>query len=601
MGRKPKRSRGESPVQSSLSVWLALWGERIAGAEAALAVLGVSSRSSRAPGARRARWPREEPPPPGLVALVDAVCETGRAGVREGRAVGGSEHAVTQVALPIVREGRVAGAIGSSVRGLASSDVKAVVDELSRALRDLELLLGAEAEQGRLAALLFLAGSLLEHEQPRPAAHAFAAALAERAGCERVAVGALRQGRLRLLALSTSVRFAEERGPLQELRAAMQEAVDQDARIELPAPPDAPAHGLRAHEQLLRSAGAAAVCTMPLAFCGRAAGALTCEWGAAQMPDAEARRLVQGAAVLAGPILELFARADAPPLARARAGLARWTERHLGADRSLAGGVLAAAVGLALLLALMPADHRVSARAHVEGRVQRALVASVPGYLAEAHARAGDLVVAGEVLARLDDRDLRLERRRHASEKAQLESEYREALAGQDRIQVSIVRARIAQADAQLALAEEQLARTEVVAPFDGIVLEGDLDRALGSPVEPGDVLFELAPLDGYRIVVEVDERDIADVAEGQRGRLALAALPERPLPMLVERITPVSAAADGRNVFRVEALLEEPVDSLRPGMEGVAKIEVGERRRLWIWTHALVDWLRLRTWSLLP
>jgi RND family efflux transporter MFP subunit len=233
--------------------------------------------------------------------------------------------------------------------------------------------------------------------------------------------------------------------------------------------------------------------------------------------------------------------------------------------------------------------------------VQRALVAGVAGYLAEANARAGDLVRAGDVLARLDDRDLRLEHRKWASQRAQLEKEYREALAGQDRTRVSILSAQIEQAAAQLGLAQEQLERTSVVAPFDGVVLEGDLEGWLGSPVELGTVLFELAPLDGYRIIVEVDERDIADVAVGQRGRLALSALPGRPLPLVVERITPIATAEEGRNYFRVEAVLEERFAALRPGMEGIAKIDVGRRRLLWIWTHEMLDWLRLLTWSVLP
>jgi hypothetical protein len=35
--------------------------------------------------------------------------------------------------------------------------------------------------------------------------------------------------------------------------------------------------------------------------------------------------------------------------------------------------------------------------------------------------------------------------------------------------------------------------------------------------------------------------------------------------------------------------------------MEGVAKVEVGERKLWWVWTHTLVDWLRLATWRWLP
>jgi multidrug efflux pump subunit AcrA (membrane-fusion protein) len=114
-------------------------------------------------------------------------------------------------------------------------------------------------------------------------------------------------------------------------------------------------------------------------------------------------------------------------------------------------------------------------------------------------------------------------------------------------------------------------------------------------------VLFELAPLDGYRIIVEVDGRDIADVKPAQRGRLTLEALPDQPMSLVVERVTPISTAEDGRNYFRVEAALEQPAAALRPGMEGVAKIDAGRRRLLWIWTHELIDWLRLSTWTWLP
>jgi hypothetical protein len=65
-----------------------------------------------------------------------------------------------------------------------------------------------------------------------------------------------------------------------------------------------------------------------------------------------------------------------------------------------------------------------------------------------------------------------------------------------------------------------------------------------------------------------------------------------------VERILPVSSAADGRNFFRVEASLEEDSEALRPGMLGIGKIDAGEHRLIWLWTHKLTDWLRLSLWS---
>jgi hypothetical protein len=65
--------------------------------------------------------------------------------------------------------------------------------------------------------------------------------------------------------------------------------------------------------------------------------------------------------------------------------------------------------------------------------------------------------------------------------------------------------------------------------------------------------------------------------------------------------MTPVSTATEGRNFFRVEARIENASGRLRPGMEGVSKVFVDRRRLAWIWTHEIIDWVRLKIWNWLP
>ena len=90
--------------------------------------------------------------------------------------------------------------------------------------------------------------------------------------------------------------------------------------------------------------------------------------------------------------------------------------------------------------------------------------------------------------------------------------------------------------------------------------------------------------------------------ALAQRGELVLSGLPGRLLPIEVRRITPVSVQRDGRNLFSVEAVIDDPVPAgLRPGMEGIGKVGVGQHSLLWIWTHSFFDWLRLAMWNWLP
>jgi hypothetical protein len=50
-----------------------------------------------------------------------------------------------------------------------------------------------------------------------------------------------------------------------------------------------------------------------------------------------------------------------------------------------------------------------------------------------------------------------------------------------------------------------------------------------------------------------------------------------------------------------VEATAKGATENLRPGMEGVGKIQVERRKLLWIWTHKLVHWVRMWVWSWWP
>jgi multidrug efflux pump subunit AcrA (membrane-fusion protein) len=131
-------------------------------------------------------------------------------------------------------------------------------------------------------------------------------------------------------------------------------------------------------------------------------------------------------------------------------------------------------------------------------------------------------------------------------------------------------------------------------------VVAGDWSQAIGSPVEQGKPLFTLAPLTGYRVVLKVDERDVRDIAPGQRGALVLSGMAERQLPFTVRQVS-VATAEDGANLFRVEADLDGAPGRLRPGMEGVGKVEAGRRTLLWIATRRLVDWVRVAWWRYLP
>ncbi|MEK6801415.1 MAG: HlyD family efflux transporter periplasmic adaptor subunit [Nitrospirota bacterium] len=463
--------------------------------------------------------------------------------------------------------------------------------------------LTAKAQSAERLQLLFdLLAPALGQTGYEASARAFVTELATRLHCDRVTLGTVLHGRVRLTALSHSSTFSPKTTLVRAITAAMEEALDQRQTIVVPPLPTTPTQIRRAHDELVREFHSAALCSVPLSCDGHVTGLLTLERGAEQPFDRTTLDVLEALSAVTGPLF-VMKRRDARWLGgkvweSVRSQLAKLTgPRHVGLKLATLG-----AAALVAFLFLATGEYRVTAKTVLEGSVQQAASAPFQGYLETAPVRAGDIVQAGQVLATLQDHDLKLERLRWQSQRDQLAKEYRQVLADRDAAKVEIKAAELAQAGAQLALADEKLARIRMTAPFAGIVVSGDWSQRLGSPVEEGQVLFEVAPLNDYRVVLQVDDWNMAGLRVGQTGTLLLSSLPHDELPFTVTQLTPVSTAKDGRNYFRVEAkLTTAPSDRLRPAMEGVGKIAVDERSLVWIWTHDIVDWASLKLWAWLP
>ena len=447
------------------------------------------------------------------------------------------------------------------------------------------------------AARLELLSAALSAPALREAATAMAIRVALIAGADHSSIGLVRSDRIELLARSHSASFDPGASGSRALVAAMEEAVDEGCALATPAlVADAAVFSL-AHDQLRAHESAVAVCTLPLRDGSITVGALSlCRHRGAPFTSAEIAGLGAMTADIAC-LLRHKRDAEASLGERLAVRLANLGGVHHQAVR----WALGAAVLLVAALACIDGTYRVAAPATLRGSIQRSIVAPIDGYVLEAPARAGDVVKQGDVLALLDTQSLDFERRKWLAERSEADKTLRQAVAKLDRAEAAISKARLGKAAAQLALVEGQIARARLIAPFDGMVIAGDLSRAMGAPVNRGEVLFEIAPLDDYRVELEVGEGDVAAIRAGQHGALALAAWSAAPLPFIIDRVLGVAQTSDGRNVFKVEAVLSGEVSQLRPGMQGVGRIETGQRRLLWVWTHALIDRVGLWWWWRVP
>ena len=418
--------------------------------------------------------------------------------------------------------------------------------------------------------------------------------LAQRLGFERVsmALASPQEGVLRLVAVSDGSAVEPGAAGQAPLLAALGETFDQRAGVVWPEPrgPVGVPRITRAHRALTTSRGDSAA-GVPLVVRGKVLGALCFERHGGVPVDAEELATLEHLAAFIAPVLALMRDRERPWYQRLH-------EAAAGHRASWQRPAMIAAAVAALAVLGWPAEGHLGGTARLEGAVQRVLSVPADGFVQQVHARPGDSVRAGQVLVELADQDLQLERQRWQSQLAQHQDAWATANARADRAQLVQNQSRADEAQAQLDLVEARLQRGRLVAPFDGLVVKGDLSQQLGAPVRQGDELMTLAPNDRFRVIVEVDERDIAQVTLGRAGTVALTALPWQALPLKVTRISPVARAVEGRNVFEVEAeLLQRPAD-LRPGLQGHAQIEAGRAPNGWRWTRHLVVSARLALWS---
>lgn len=462
-----------------------------------------------------------------------------------------------------------------------------------------------EANRGkdRLASVLETMAIALRHGKMQQAMFELVNALRGKFSCTRVAIGLVNHAEVSLLAISDAATFEKRTALAKAYVSAMHEAHDLGRVLQsTAAPAGAEGDGVAApkHDALRNLSGAGVALSQPLMICAQCVGMITLERESEPFSADDLAWLDAFSALFASAI-EQRRRAERGAVGRLSDELRDLLEKFFG-PRHLVWKVSAMLfLMLTLLMVALPFEYRVTARTVIEGEVRRVAAAPFEGFIGAASVRAGDHVASGQPLAQLDDRELRIEQTRWDSERKQFENKLREAVAAHDLTAVQVVGAQLEQAEAQLGLVTEKIERAHLTAPFDGIVVSGDLSQRIGAPVQMGEKLFEIAPLQSYRIILQVDEREIRHVQRGQEGDLVITGIAGEPMPFRASKVTPVAMALDGRNFFRVEADLMDASPRLRPGMEGVGKIRVGSRSLWWIFTHSFSDWLILKLWTWLP
>lgn len=419
--------------------------------------------------------------------------------------------------------------------------------------------------------------------------------LASRFKSSRVSLGWSDGAYVRAKAISGTDHFEKKMAVVQKLEAAMEESRDQDEEVLWPALPDATAI-TRDHAIYSDLEHVPYLLSVPIRIDGEPRGVITLERTTTAFTEFDALALRVVADQVARRLDDLR-KTDRWFGARWARESREWFSKFLGPRQTW---IKVGAIAGALLLAIatfVPFSYRVDAPFIVRADALQYLPAPFDGYIAEVPVRPGDLVKEGALLLSLDKSDLLVEQASAIADVQRHASEAEKAEADRQLGDLRVARAMQAQSQAQLDLVHYRLGRADLRSPFDGVVVDGDLRERIGAPVKAGDVLIKVSQLKKLYVEMRLPERDIDQVAHSKRAEVAFASRPEDTFATSIERIEPQASTDKDGNAFIIRANFDKAASWFRPGMSGIAKVDAGHRSLLWLASHRLIDFLRMKLW----
>ncbi|KAA1257935.1 HlyD family secretion protein [Rubripirellula obstinata] len=262
--------------------------------------------------------------------------------------------------------------------------------------------------------------------------------------------------------------------------------------------------------------------------------------------------------------------------------LVRWYQSCSAAKRTVVLGACVAAFAAAWI----PIDYQVAAPSVIEPVERQFCVAPHDGLLQTTLVEPGDVVTADQTVASMDGREVRWELAGLVAQHRRAAKQHDAHLAAHkttDAMQAELEMQRLQSQIDLLSHREENLTLT---APISGIVLSGSMDRRQNFPVDQGQVLYEISPLDELRIELSVRGDDVSHISEGTDVEMMFAGFGNETFVAIIEKIWPQSEVRDDQNVFVAECVLANADGRLRPGMKGSAKIRGAKHSIGWVFLH---------------
>ncbi|HEV8293305.1 MAG TPA: HlyD family efflux transporter periplasmic adaptor subunit, partial [Tepidisphaeraceae bacterium] len=435
--------------------------------------------------------------------------------------------------------------------------------------------------------------------------------LATRSGATRVALGWVKGKNIKVKALSHTEKFDKKQELVIALEKVMEECLDQEEPVRFDPEGNSSQNVTRSAREHSLKQGGNIVMSIPLRRRDEIVGVLTMEFPPRIAVDGQGETGLAVASELLAP--QLFDRYenDRNIVVKIGHSIKNVAKLAIGPKHMGVKLIIAAVLALGTFVALYKPMYRVRASFQFQPVEKRSICPPYDGSIEKVFFKPGDSVKKGELLAQMRTIDKKMQLGSALDQVHRWEVEAAKASAEGKGGERQIARFQMEQYQKEADLLKYQISQADLVAPFDGVLMKGDLYDRQGAPAKLGDVLFEIAKTEeGHadRIAVEaeiqVSERDIQEVRKfafnSSRpidGELSTTSFPDRDHQFKITRIVPLGVPKEGENVFQVFADIPKAEPWMHPGLAGEARVEIEKRRLVWIWTHRLTDWLRLKLW----
>lgn len=444
----------------------------------------------------------------------------------------------------------------------------------------------------RMAALSELISHMESAEDVTDTYQVLAEQLKSYLSVDRVLVGRCsdRSVECKLTAVSGVLSF-HPRGELAvAAQAVLQECIARGEAVCWPTTDVARSGGLLAHQQFSQTADVSAIFSAPLRDVnGQLRGAWMVIGDARRVHSQNVIRFLQTAGTPVASALKLVSRAQKGRIHQAVEAMQQWAcEKR--------GRAIMTSLALFALLLCIPVHYHAKCDCTVEPVMRRFVAAPFNAPLEKAFVEPGDLVEKGQLLARIDGRELRMELSGTRADLHRATKQRAGHLALHDSGESEIARHEVDRLRMRTDLLEHRRQNVDICSPISGVVVSGDLEDVEGMPLEKGQTLFEISPLDEMIVEVSIAEDDYAYVRAGMPVSLRLDAFPLRKFNGSIQRVHPRAELRDESNVFVAEVFLQDAGVGFRPGMRGTAKIKADRAPLGWNWFRrpitAVVAWL---------